>query len=104
MDSTKSGDFAELVWFFRRISILAVIREMRTFQTFVLIFVCIIHSYSQEAEVVKCVNCDYLYTSDYEFDFESIDSVAFKSFKENYCFKFNIPLGNWQHNKAWVKS
>ena len=72
---------------FRRISILAVIREMRTFQTLVLIFVCIIHSYSQEAEVVKCANCEYLYTSDYEFDFESIDSVAFKSFKENYIQK-----------------
>lgn len=43
---------------FRRISILAVIREMRTFQTLVLIFVCIIHSYSQEAEVVKCANCN----------------------------------------------
>ena len=57
---------------------------MRNIKTLIIIFTFISSFYSQETEKIKCTNCDYSYSNDYDFNFEKIDSTEFKNIKNNY--------------------
>ncbi len=60
---------------------------MKLSQTLLLIILYISNSYSQESEKANCANCDYVYSNNYKFNFENIDSTEFRNIKSMYINK-----------------